>query len=54
MKSSEMEKFLALAWIIFSQGRWISTSASKSSIRRFVIPEKAPTMVESGYYRFHI
>ena len=24
MKSSEMEKFLALAWIIFSQGRWIS------------------------------
>ena len=26
-------------------------SASKSSIRRFVITEKAPT---SGYYRFHI
>ena len=34
------------------------TSASKSSIRRFVITEKAPTraflLVESGYYRFHI
>ena len=29
-------------------------SASKRSIRRFVITEKAPTRVESGYYRFHI
>ena len=33
-------------------------SASKSSIRRFVITVKAPTkgllLVESGYYRFHI
>ena len=36
------------------------SSASKSSIRRFVITDKAPTrafsllLVESGYYRFHI
>ena len=33
----------------------VEVSASKSSIRRFVITEKAPTwLVESGYYRFHI
>ena len=36
----------------------LQISASKESIRRFVITEKAPTrgllLVESGYYRFHI
>ena len=36
----------------------LNTSAWKSSIRRFVITENAPTtgllLVESGYYRFHI
>ena len=32
----------------------IATSASKSSIQRFVITEKAPTRAPSGYYRFHI
>ena len=39
-------------------GDSLDISASKSSIRRFVITEKAPTraflLVESGYYRFHI
>ena len=38
--------------------RGLCKSASKSSIRRFVITEKAPTRAfswfESGYYRFHI
>ena len=34
--------------------RWAEGGAPKSSIRRFVITEKAPTRVESGYYRFHI
>ena len=33
---------------------WDKDSVSKSTIRRFVITEKAPTRVESGYYRFHI
>ena len=37
----------------------VDSSASKRSIRRFVITEKASTrqgllLVESGYYRFHI
>ena len=33
----------------------VSISASKRSIRRFVITEKAPTRAFScGYYRFHI
>ena len=39
--------------------RELEDSASKSSIQRFIITEKAPTracllLVESGYYRFHI
>ena len=39
--------------------RGLEDSASKSSIQRFIITEKAPTraclvLVESGYYRFHI
>ena len=35
--------------------RWgLVTSASKRSIRRFVITEKGLLLVESGYYRFHI
>ena len=32
----------------------VSISASKSSIRRFIITEKALLLVESSYYRFHI
>ena len=31
---------------LYSQPQWVLTSASKSSIRRFVITEKAPTRAQ--------
>ena len=35
------------AWVVERCGKWVVTSASKSSIRRFVITEKAPTRASS-------
>ena len=43
----------AVSHLTVITGSWIHSSASKSSIRRFVITEKAPIIIRDGRVGYH-